>query len=123
MPNIATIVILTSQKRSANTAREAMRPRRIRRIKLSTRHRGTGLTLLLPASYRLLSVVASFRFFLVSSIRCRVEHVFGMMTSMMDAMRIRCIGISRATGIIGLNNLVYNRLRSEQIFRLGLKYA
>jgi len=46
-----------------------------------------------------------------------------MMTSMMDAMRIRCIGISRATGIIGLNNLVYNRLRSEQIFRLGLKYA
>lgn len=60
---------------------------------------------------------------LASSVRCRVEHVFGMMTTMMDAMRIRCIGIARATGIIGLNNLVYNMLRSEQIFRLNLKAA
>lgn len=60
---------------------------------------------------------------LASAIRCRVEHVFGMMTTMMDAMRIRCIGIARATGIIGLNNLVYNMQRAEQIFRLKLRCA
>lgn len=59
----------------------------------------------------------------VTRIRCRVEHVFGMMTNTMDAMKIRCIGIARATGIISLNNLVYNLLRAEQIFRLGLKHA
>jgi IS5 family transposase len=58
-----------------------------------------------------------------SKIRCRVEHIFGMMTNSMDAMRIRCIGIARAAGIIGLNNIVYNMLRGEQISRLKLRVA
>lgn len=53
----------------------------------------------------------------VSRIRSRVEHVFGIMTNSMDAMRIRCIGIMRATGIIGLNNLVYNMLRAGQLLK------
>ena len=57
---------------------------------------------------------------LISRIRSRVEHVFGTMTNSMDAMRIRCIGLVRATGIIGMNNLVYNMLRAEQIIRLKL---
>lgn len=60
---------------------------------------------------------------LVSKTRCRVEHVFGMMTMIMDAMRIRCIGFVRAKSIIGLNNLVYNIVRLEQISRLNLRCA
>lgn len=60
---------------------------------------------------------------MVSSVRCRIEHVFGAMTNMMDAMRIRCIGIDRTAAIVGMNNLVYNMLRSEQITRLKLSFS
>jgi len=57
---------------------------------------------------------------LLSRIRSRVEHVFGDMTNGMKAMHIRCIGIVRAAGIIGLNNIAYNMRRAEQIQRLEL---
>lgn len=53
----------------------------------------------------------------VSRVRARVEHVFGAMTNSMNAMRIRCIGMVRARGIIGLNNLVYNMLRAGQLLK------
>ena len=43
-----------------------------------------------------------------SRIRARVEHVFGYMASAMDAKYLRCIGLLRAAGKIGLNNLTYN---------------
>lgn len=56
----------------------------------------------------------------ISSIRSRVEHVFGDMTNSMKAMSIRCIGMTRAAGIIGLNALAYNMRRFEQIVRLKL---
>jgi IS5 family transposase len=53
----------------------------------------------------------------VSQTRCRVEHVFGHMTNSMKAMYIRSIGLVRASGIIGLNNLAYNMTRLGQILR------
>jgi IS5 family transposase len=57
---------------------------------------------------------------IMSKIRVRVEHVFGDMTNSMNAMYIRSIGIIRAAGIIGLNNIAYNMRRFEQIVRLNL---
>lgn len=53
----------------------------------------------------------------IARVRARVEHVFGMMTNSMDAMNIRCIGMKRALGIIGLNNLTYNMLRMKTLMR------
>jgi len=44
-------------------------------------------------------------------IRARVEHVFGAMSQSMGAYLIRCIGLVRAAGKIGLNNLTYNMRR------------
>jgi len=46
-----------------------------------------------------------------SSVRVRVEHVFGFMTNSMKGMSIRCIGIERAKFAIGMMNLVYNMSR------------
>ena len=46
-----------------------------------------------------------------SSIRVRVEHIFGFMTNSMKGMSIRCIGIERAKFAIGMMNLVYNMSR------------
>ncbi len=46
-----------------------------------------------------------------SSVRVRVEHVFGFMTNSMNGMMIRCIGIARARFAIGMMNLVYNMSR------------
>lgn len=54
-----------------------------------------------------------------SKIRARVEHVFGFMEQSMNGLFIRSIGITRATGIIGLINLTYNFFRFEQIIRLA----
>ncbi len=45
-----------------------------------------------------------------SRVRARVEHVFAGMAQM-GADHIRCIGIKRASFIIGLNNLVWNLRR------------
>ena len=48
----------------------------------------------------------------------RVEHVFGFMEQSMNGLYLRCVGLVRATGIIGLINLTYNLFRFEQIKRL-----
>lgn len=55
-----------------------------------------------------------------SKTRARVEHVFGFMEQSMNGLRVRSVGIKRATGIIGLINLTYNLFRYEQIIRLNL---
>ena len=55
-----------------------------------------------------------------SKIRVRVEHVFGFMEQSMNGLIVRSIGITRATGIIGLINLTYNMFRYEQVQRLKL---
>lgn len=43
-----------------------------------------------------------------SRTRSRVEHVFGVMRQRAGDTTMRCIGIVRATGTIGLRNLAYN---------------
>jgi hypothetical protein len=44
-----------------------------------------------------------------------VEHIFGFMENSMNEMYIQCIGIKRATAIIGLMNLTYNMFRKIQL--------
>ena len=46
-----------------------------------------------------------------SKIRCRIEHVFGFMTTSMNGLTVRSIGFRRATFNIGLTNFVYNLCR------------
>lgn len=46
-----------------------------------------------------------------SSVRVRVEHIFGFMTNTMKGMSIRSIGIERAKFAIAMMNLVYNMCR------------
>ena len=55
-----------------------------------------------------------------SRTRVRVEHVFGYMTNSLHGKSIRTIGLTRATFMIGLLNLVYNICRYEIITRLKL---
>lgn len=43
-----------------------------------------------------------------SSVRSRIEHVFGAMLSKAGNLVMRCIGMSRAKTTIGLRNLTYN---------------
>jgi IS5 family transposase len=50
-----------------------------------------------------------------SKIRSRVEHIFGFMEMSMNEMYIQCIGLKRATAIIGLMNLTYNMFRKIQL--------
>lgn len=50
-----------------------------------------------------------------SSIRARIEHVFGFIGNSMKADRIRSIGILRAIQSIGLGNLIYNMFRFTQL--------
>jgi IS5 family transposase len=50
-----------------------------------------------------------------SKIRVRVEHVFGFMVNTMKGKMVRCIGMARAEGKIGLMNLTYNLCRYVQI--------
>lgn len=57
-----------------------------------------------------------------SKTRARVEHVFGFMEQSMNGLKLKSIGIVRATGIIGLINLTYNLFRYEQITRLKIIY-
>lgn len=52
-----------------------------------------------------------------SRTRSRVEHVFGFMEQSMHGLALKCVGIARATGILGLINLTYNIFRYEQIIR------
>lgn len=60
---------------------------------------------------------------LFSSIQSRGEHVFGVMTNILDLMHLRCIGIKRNAGMLVMGTLVHKMIRGEQIFRLGLKHA
>ena len=53
-----------------------------------------------------------------SRIRSRVEHIFGFMENSMNEMYIQCIGIKRATAIIGLMNLTYNMYRKIQLMSI-----
>jgi IS5 family transposase len=55
-----------------------------------------------------------------SRTRARVEHVFGFMEQSMNGLKLKSIGIIRATGIIGLINLTYNLFRYEQVVRLNI---
>lgn len=55
-----------------------------------------------------------------SKTRARVEHVFGFMEQSMNGLKLKSVGIIRATGIIGLINLTYNMFRYEQVVRLNL---
>ena len=58
-----------------------------------------------------------------SRTRSRVEHVFAQMSGSMKALYQRCIGLQRNAACLMLTNLVYNRLRFEQIKRLKLNAA
>ncbi len=55
-----------------------------------------------------------------SKIRVRVGHVFGFMEQSMNGLIVRYVGITRATGSIGLMNLAYNLFRYEQVVRLKI---
>jgi IS5 family transposase len=57
-----------------------------------------------------------------SKIRARVEHVFGFMEQSMNGLVLKSVGITRASGIIGLINLTYNLFRYEQTIRLKITY-
>ncbi len=50
-----------------------------------------------------------------SSVRARVEHVFGAMHMEMPEHTMRCIGIKRAECWIGLRNLCYNIRRMKSL--------
>ena len=43
-----------------------------------------------------------------AKIRCRIEHVFGVMAMMTGSLMVRTVGIIRARAKIGLRNLAYN---------------
>ena len=56
-----------------------------------------------------------------STIRSRVEHVFGFMEGAMHGLTVRTIGIARATAHIYLKSLTYNMFRYEQFVRNGIR--
>ena len=58
-----------------------------------------------------------------STVRCRIEHIFGFMTNSMHGITVRTIGIERATFNIGLLNLIYNLCRFEFLSRPAKKTA
>jgi IS5 family transposase len=53
-----------------------------------------------------------------STIRARVEHVFGFMENSMNKLFIRTIGKKRAEAVIGLINLTYNLFRATQLLKM-----
>lgn len=53
-----------------------------------------------------------------SSIRVRVEHIFGAQANDMGGVIVRTIGLARAKAKIGLKNLSYNMRRLGQLRRL-----
>jgi len=55
-----------------------------------------------------------------STVRARVEHIFGFMEQSMHGLQLKCIGFKRAFGTISLINLTYNLFRYEQTVRLAL---
>ena len=65
--------------------------------------------------YKKLSEFQNFLNHKKSSIRVRVEHIFGFMVNTMKARIMRCIGFKRSAGNIGITNLVYNICRLNQL--------
>ncbi len=58
-----------------------------------------------------------------SSVRARVEHVFGSQHNSMGGKLVRTIGIVRATAKIGMQNLAYNMRRLVVLQRGALTTA
>jgi len=58
-----------------------------------------------------------------STVRARVEHVFGAQSNDMGGVLVRSIGLVRATARIGLKNLAYNMRRLVQLERLAAAAA
>ena len=54
-----------------------------------------------------------------SSVRVRVEHVFGAQSNDMGGTLVRSVGLARAKARIGLKNLAYNMRRLVQLGRLA----
>ena len=54
-----------------------------------------------------------------AKIRCRIEHVFGVMAMMAGNLIVRTIGIIRARAKIGLRNLAYNINRYALLATMG----
>ena len=54
-----------------------------------------------------------------SSVRVRVEHVFGAQSNDMGGTLLRSVGLARAKARIGLKNLAYNMRRLVQLDRLA----
>jgi IS5 family transposase len=54
-----------------------------------------------------------------STVRVRVEHVFGAQANDMGGTLVRTIGMVRAKAKIGMKNLVYNMRRLVQLRRLN----
>ena len=53
-----------------------------------------------------------------SKILCRIEHVFGFMTTSMNGLTVCSIGLRRATFNIGVTNFVYNFCRYSFLCRM-----
>jgi len=58
-----------------------------------------------------------------SSVRVRVEHVFGAQTNDMGGTSVRTIGIVRAKAKIGMKSIAYNMRRLVQLRRLNPRPA
>jgi IS5 family transposase len=56
-----------------------------------------------------------------SSVRVRIEHIFGFVENSMHGSYIRCIGKIRAESQIGLMNLTYNLFRYIQLQKIGYR--
>ena len=54
-----------------------------------------------------------------STVRVRVEHVFGAQTNDMGGTLVRTIGMARARAKIGMKNLAYNMRRLVQLRRIN----
>jgi IS5 family transposase len=54
-----------------------------------------------------------------STVRVRVEHVFGAQTNDMGGTLVRTIGMVRARAKIGMKNLTYNMRRLVQLRRIN----
>ena len=54
-----------------------------------------------------------------SSVRVRVEHVFGAQSNDMGGTLVRSVGLVRAKARIGLKNLAYDMRRLVQLERLA----
>ena len=56
---------------------------------------------------------------LKSTVRCRIEHIFGCVENSMGGPELEYIGLARISTGIGLSNLAYNLKRYAQLIRLG----